>query len=669
MFQKKIKILILLLYFSVATLNAESSAIEDINEGNNYSKENNCNKAIQSFASAIRKNPNSIEAKLGYAKCSFQLGATSESKKYFLEILGRDKKHIQAVSGISEIYLLEKNYKAIEDLLAPLLSEFPNNIDLKITEAKLLQAQGKLESAIFKLKNLSEKLGSPSSLEYMLGELYFNKEDFKSSLDHFHRYSLSLPDQPLGFVSKAKVLLYENYFYPSRLKAILPEVDENLTNALNIDQRNEAARFYKIYFEIVSAHLSEPKNEVMLRKAFRNIYELAREFPENKLYHMIEANLAWDLGEDKFAGFHYRRALAIDDLDEVLRFEAEEYTLNREKEEQKLRRELGQYRKERYFAEKQSLHPKSALFHLFRARNLSSQTPAIRRELLDFYDKTGESIKFINLLIRIRDEAPNQYKLENKLEFAIKSLKDSIEYKEGYIQIESNQVLENTIRHSPEVFVYDFESKVAFPDHLRAGRLIAEGLKYQLTHIQKVRLPSSQEESKIRSKLKETNFHPFSGTIPFSIDSLPALDIERRNKPKIRYVLHGSYSYIGNDLKLSVMLYDRVLLKDILFFNTSQRGRDALPTLLARVGERVLNELPKEGKILKINREDVVISLGKDDGLTKNDTIQLVRKGDPFLTGKIVSLGKSICLMKPDGRGWEKLVATGDDLFVKKEKK
>lgn len=614
----------------------------------------------------MRKNPNSIEAKLGYARCSNILGATSESKKYYSEILNRDKKNLAAVNGLAEILLKENKTKDVQNLIEPIIADFPNHEELRITEAKLFVKLGKIDTAIYKLTQLNEKLNRPKSLEFMLGDLHFSKGEYSKSYEYFSRYTNLAPEEPKGFVAKAKLLLYENYFYPNRLFSILPEVEENLSNALNIEPKNEEARFLKVYYNLIQAYSGKGNSEEVLRTAFRTIYELAREFPENKLYHMIEATLAWDLKENRFASFHYRRALQIDDLDELLRFESEEYVLDKEKEESKLRRELGKYRRERFLAEKQSLHPKSSLFHLFRARSLSGQTPALRRDLLDYYDASGESILFINLLLRIRDEAPNQFSLENKLDFAIQKLKTSLEYKEGYIQIEPNQIIDSAERHSPEVFIFDIESILPFPDHLRAGRLLAQGLKIQFQQIQSIRIPKTEEDRAIREKLKETNFHPFSNTIPFSIDSLPALDIQRRNKSKIRYVLHGRYSYENHNLNIQISLYDRLQLKDILTLRTNQKGRDSLSTVLARIAERVKAELPKEGKVLKIQQEGLVISVGKDDGISKDSKVKFLRNGEVFLEGKIVDLGKSISFVQPNSRGWERIVATGDLILIEK---
>ncbi|MGJ4733583.1 hypothetical protein EHQ75_05440 [Leptospira levettii] len=659
---KKYSVLGILFFFTQFVF-AEPSALEDIAEAKIFQSNNNCRKAIPLYQSALQKNRNSIDAKLGIADCSFVLGSYKESKKFYLEILQRDSKFIPAVTGLSEIYLMDGEFKSVYDLIQPLLTEFPNHTGLRITEAKSLLKQGKTDSALYKIKSLSDKLGEPSDLLRMLAELYFSKKQFENALDTIDSYTKKEPNDPSGFSFKAKVLLYENYFQPRALVSVLPSVKETLENALNLDDKNEEARFYFVYHDLILANANNDKD--LKTKAFKRIYELAREFPENQLYHSIEANLAWELGETKFASYHYRRALALDDLDEILRFEAEEYVISSEKEESKLRRELGDYRRDRYYAEKHSLYHKSSLFHLFRARDLSAQTPVVRKELLDFYNLSGDSVKYINLLLRLREEDPNSFKLQNKLEFVIKNLKDSIEFKEGYIQIDPNSVSDLSVRFSPEVYVFDLESVSPFPYHLQAGRLFAEVLRYQLKNMLSVRVVEGSEFKSIRNLLKESSYHPFSQTIPFSIDNLHHLDSKRRNATKIRYVVHGKYQIENGDIKFDISIYDRDQLKDIANWKTNQRGRDSLPTIVHRIAERIKSTLPIEGKILKVKKDEVIVSLGKDDGLKLDSKPVFQRRGKTLFEGEIISLGKSISNIKPKQRGWEKELATGDDVVLK----
>ncbi|WP_244594260.1 tetratricopeptide repeat protein [Leptospira ryugenii] len=623
----------------------------------------NCNAGIIHFQKALQINMNSLEAKLGYAQCSKQLGSFSDAKKAFGDILKRDPKFFDAVIGLSEIDLEENAPDKVEKRLEPLLTEFPNHTGLRILEARLLGKNGKRELAIYKLKALSEKLSRPADVEKMLSELYIETQKWKEAEESLNHYVSKAPSDPSGFTLLAKLNLYRTYFSVPDLLAILPNAEEYLQNALNLNPKEESARLLLVHLKMIEAYQNRSKNTMVLEKAFRNIYELAREFPENQYYHSLEASLADDLDRSRFAEFHFRRTLQLDDLDEITRFEAEEYAIRQLKEESKFRRELGDYRKERFHAEKRSLYYKSAVFHLLRAKDLIPGN--VRQELLESYDTSGNLIDYINLLIKLRDEDPNHFKLQNKLEFAIQSLKSSLEYKEGLISLEPKGVILNRVSVSPEIFVFDLESRVPFPEHYPGGRLLAKALRYELKKVFDVRLPEESEFQLIRNSLQETNFHPFTKTIPFSIESLYQLDQLRRNKTKIRYVLHGNYSFHDDVIDLEISLYDRNTSKDIGKWKTSQKGRDGLSVLCARISEKVKQLLPIEGKIYRIKDSEVLVSLGKKDGIRSDAKILFQRKGKDLMEGEITELGMEISRVRPLQRGWEKELATGDFVTVR----
>ncbi|WP_246047953.1 tetratricopeptide repeat protein [Leptospira ilyithenensis] len=643
------------------------TVLEEIEVGKEKQSQNDCRKAIIHFQNALRKNNNSVEAKIGFAECSKSLGSLTDAKRAFGEVISRSPKNFPAVIGLSEINIDLEEFSEVPKRIDPLLEEFPNHSSLRILESRYLYAIGRKELAIHKLKNLSEKLGYPQDVEKMLGELYLRSSQWRESEESLKRYISQSPSDPDGFYLIAKLGLYRNYFHVPNLLSSLPDVEENINNALNLDKKHELSRLLLVKLKMIQSYSSGNLDVNILESAFKLIYELAREFPENKHYHALEATLGEELNRSKFASFHYRRALQIDDLDEIERFAAEEYVIKNEKEESKLRRELGDYRRDRYISEKYSLFFKSAKFHLLRAKDLNPQSPTIRRELLDSYNQSGESIQYINLLLRQREEDPTNFKMQNKLEFAITNLKQSLESKEGYVTIEQSGVYNSVVSASPEVFVFDLESKLAFPEHYFAGRLLSKALRYNLQNLYNVRLPSDSEFQTIRTSLKELDFHPYSKTIPFSVESLTVLDKDRRNTAKIRYVVHGNYQYVNDSIDVEIYLYDRTTSKNIGVWKTNQKGRDGLSTILNRISEKIKNSLPIEGKILKVKKDEVLVSLGKRDGLVAKTVVRFVRKGSLITEGDVTGLGQDISIIKPKNRGWEKELATGDFATVRSE--
>jgi len=653
-----------LFLFGFGSVTAQT-VLEEIEIGKEKQSQNDCKKAIVHFQNALRKNNNSVEAKIGFAECSKSLGSLTDAKRAFGEVLNRSPKNFPAVIGLSEINIDLGEFSEVPKRIDPLLEEFPNHSSLRILESRYLYAIGRKELAIHKLKTLSEKLGHPKDVEKMLGELYLKSSQWKEAEESLKLYISQSPSDPDGFYLIAKLGLYRNYFNVPNLLSSLPDVEENINNALNLDKKHELSRLLLVKLKMIQSYSAGNLDTNILESAFRIIYELAREFPENKHYHAVEATLGEELNRSKFASFHYRRSLQIDDLDEIERFAAEEYVIKNEKEESKLRRELGDYRRDRYISEKYSLFFKSAKFHLLRAKDLNPQSPTIRRELLDSYNLSGEAIQYINLLLRLREEDPTNFKMQNKLEFAIANLKQSLESKEGYVTIEPNGAHNSVVSTSPEVFVFDLESKLAFPEHYFAGRLLSKALRYNLQNLYQIRLPSDSEFQTIRTSLKELDFHPYSKTVPFSVESLTVLDKDRRNTAKIRYVVHGNYQYTNDSIEVEIYLYDRTTSKNIGIWKTNQKGRDGLSTILNRISEKIKSSLPIEGKILKVKKDEVLVSLGKRDGLGPKTTVQFLRKGSLLSEGEILELGQDISIVKPKTRGWEKELATGDFATVR----
>ncbi|MDZ4727214.1 MAG: tetratricopeptide repeat protein [Leptospira sp.] len=657
----KTKFLICLwLLFNISVF--AETAIDELNLGKEKQIQGNCGRAIINFQNALKLNPNSVEAKLGYAQCSKSLGSYNDAKRAYSEILNRYSKNFDAVIGLSEINLELNEITEVPKRIDPLLEEFPNHTGLRILEAKFLLSVQKKELAIYKLQRLSEKLNHPADVEKMLVELYLLSNKWQDADNSLSKYISLVPSDPNGFYLLAKLNLYRNYFQVPNLINSLKDAEINLQNALNLEEKHEASRLLLVQLKIIEAYKQTNIDKALLEQAFKLIYELAREFPENKYYHSLEASLGEELGRDKFSEFHYRRTLHLDDMDEISRLEAEEFAIKSLKEDSKFRRELGDYRKERFLAEKFSLYYKSARFHLLRAKDLTPMN--VRGELLNDYDLNGDAVKYINLLIKLREEDPKNFKLQNKLEFAIKSLKTSLESREGLFQIEPKGILTNSVSYTPEVYVFDLESRVPFPEHYPGGRLLARALRYELKNIFHVRLPEDKEFLKIRDQIRETNFHPYTKTIPFSVESLHNLDALRINKDKIRYVLHGNYEFQNDTIDLDISLYDRFTSKDIGHWKTNQKGRDSLSTIVARIAEKVKKILPIEGKILKVKETEVLISLGKQSGLSQKSIVRFERKGKLLMEADMLELGNEISLVKPKNRGWERELATGDFVTV-----
>jgi len=599
----------------------------------------------------MRLNPNSVEARLGYARSAQALGSWKDAKESYREVLKRSPNRVEAVVGLAEVFHESKEMDKILPLLAPALEEYPNHTGLKVMEAKTFAAMGKVDTAIAKLRKISSKLGRPPEVERMLTELYLRHEMWKEAEESLETVLSKESGDPESFFLRADWFLRSHYFQTQELRSSLPMAEENLTNALNLDPSHEASRFLLAKLKFLQGKEEE---------AFTLLYGLVKEFPDKQIYHYWEAMLGRLVQKTKFASYHYKRSVDLQDLDEITRYEAEDYAIENEKEEAKLRSYLGEYRKERYFSEKRGLYFKSSGFQLLRARDLIPFDPPLNKELEEYYQQRGDLVSLANQLIKKREEDPQDFLLQNRLEGILGSLKKSLDYREGFLELSPEAIVAKDASYEPEVFVFDFEPMQALPERPFTGKILGNAIRYHLKYLHQVRIPSSKEFLAIQDSLQETNFHPYSRSNGYSLESLPHLDKLRKNLPRIRFVMYGKYEWRENRLRLEWSLYDRDLAKVVLQGKSASEGRDQMTSQITRLTDRLSQFLPKEGKVLALKQENVVVTLGKRHGL-KPQMVLLGMRGDRvYGEMEVVETGRNISLMKPKFRNWEREISKGD---------
>ncbi|MBI5359492.1 MAG: tetratricopeptide repeat protein [Planctomycetes bacterium] len=107
----------------------ENSDIPNINyfRGLCYVKLNMPEKAEDEFNAEIKKNPNSIDARMELVKMKTAAGRVSGTKTLFEEILKIDPKHSEALQGLVSIYMQDSDYRNAEKYLTDYTRANPDN--------------------------------------------------------------------------------------------------------------------------------------------------------------------------------------------------------------------------------------------------------------------------------------------------------------------------------------------------------------------------------------------------------------------------------------------------------------------------------------------------------------------------------------------------------------
>jgi cytochrome c-type biogenesis protein CcmH/NrfG len=638
--------------------------IEEIQEGNRLYDQGNYKKALLHFLQAKQQNPNSSKALLGYGKTSLALGSIPDARVSFEKCLKLVSNDPEAIAGLGRVLVQENKFTDSRNYLEAALKKTNNNPIINLALAETFQAMGKPELAIHKLETLSRKINLDYDLQERLAYLYLTTHQ----LDKVNGISESLinknPEKYNGFFIKGKYYTILSYDSDPSSKESYSSYQKGLSayeNALTLSPENQEIIYWK-------AKLLIWKGKDERKEAISLLKQILKSNPKNyevmlSLASILSEQTALSSEDTQLAIDLWKSSLQSKDTDEIIRFGAENFTIKHLPEESPLRKSLGKYRIERHKSEMNSLYYESSLFHLLRANDLSPHSPETESLLENYYYKTNDFTAYINTLIRLVKEDPNNFKLQNRLEKSVLSSKKNLEYKEGYLFPEGPGLGFINPSTSPKVLLMDLTPKAGIQSHISSGHIIQSALKRLLSNTEGIRLVSEQEEQSIRTLLESRNkssWNPYHSSIHFEINesSLYGSDI--------RFIVFGKLNEDENSLQVELQSYDRLTGKYSDLIKIRGKGRGSLSYITSAFAAKFKKLYPIEGEILKIKNNGVIVNLGKRNGLNSKSIVEFYRGSKSLGSSKILELGDYISLVHPELKDWERVFATGEKVKVKK---
>ena len=222
--------------------------------------------------------------------------------------------------------------------------------------------------------------------------------------------------------------------------------------------------------------------------------------------------------------------------------------------------------------------------NLIRARLLNPKKESIRKKLLKIYKQNHYFISYLKELEVLRRLYPDSVEYKDLLEIALAKRRELFSYKEN-ISEEDYAFLKK------KIVVLSFKpydvgdiwgiGKDAVPDILYS--FIKEDMPYLVIR---------------EYKDRETFFS----------------DI--RERKDVGYVIWGQYRKIGDELSIRFFVEDYETKNVLLDKEYSERGKDALTRILARFLNNLHTVIKKEGAILKVVGDKVIINLGLRDAIS-----------------------------------------------------
>ncbi len=218
-----------------------SSAVQ---RGYNLLKKGWVNDAIKSFQQAVRRNPRSLDAKLGLAISYNRAGRIDEAWNTYQQVLAQDPNNqgTLKIVGIMGTYRPNWQVRGIESL-STLLNLNPNDAQARSYRALLYSYQGRLSES---LADYQIVLANNPTPEAVLGaaQAYSYIRDYRKALELFNRYRAT--GKP---VTDYAAIAYANTLRETgNLREAIPVLEAQLQRTkglrLAIETRAELAKAY-----------------------------------------------------------------------------------------------------------------------------------------------------------------------------------------------------------------------------------------------------------------------------------------------------------------------------------------------------------------------------------------------------------------------------------------
>lgn len=632
--------------------------IEEIRAGDEEFARGDYRKSLTHYISATKQNPNSTVAFIGYGNASLELRSYPDARLAFEKALSLSPNHPQAIAGIGLVTVREGNPQEAKVYLEKESKTHSRNPEILLALAETYEALGKPELALYKLDSiLKETQIHPALLERKI-HLLLEQKQYVSAQTEAQKYIQLFPNSPTGYRLLGRILSLVAYQSPNGSKTAehaFRDAMQAFETALVLREEDEKTLYHRTKLKIWKDGESRTESITDLR-------QLIERQPENWEYRFIYATLSMEkssltqaeLDQTELAFIQY---LKSHDLDEISRFRMENFAIRFLAPESRFRKKLGAYRMERYKSEKNSLQFQSSLYHLWRAEELVATAPDTVQARMDAYREGTDLFRFVNLLSAIVQEDPANYKAQNQLEYAVSISKKSLEYREGLARPTKQGLIYKDLSSTPKIAILDFQPDVPMDYRIHLPRTIRQSVEMALFNLGGVRLASPSEtielEKIIRSS-RQGSFNSYHQGYFFNASESPSYPTG------IRYIGIGKTIDSRNSLQIEFTIYDRVSGKYSEPIRLRSVGRSNLANLSMSLAHKIKNYLPKEGKILKVKKEGVLVNLGTNHQLTKKSKIRFLRNGREIMNGEILELGTSLCLVRPHSLDWERDLATED---------
>ncbi len=614
---KKLFFVFVFLCFTFSLGFANSSALDYYNVGKRFQQQENFTKAIEQYQEALLINPDYADAWIGLAECAYEMDEFARALTC-LETANKYYKYnikIQRLKGFCYIGLgdLENANLVFNDIL----KKFPNDIE-----------------AIFGLAQLQAFEGRISSAEKYYTQVLTRESSSKKALLSLALISLKLGkyEQADNFINQA--IYYHNntpevYYYASYVnvqKGDLIKAEEFIRTAVKLKPTYDKANSLLAYILYCKGNYEETVSICD--------YRISQNRNNSDAWY-LKSCAVYKLGSVEQAIKSLETVIKINPQDEIARFFLEQLVCQYLEIEDSRRENYALYHVKSAQESVEKYNSNTALFEYIRALQIHPLNIDVRLSYSDWLLNEGypeaslSELKFIN----------TQGKVSQKVS-------DKIESYES--------LLEDTLakRWDVDPFYLD-KSRVSIGFYHKKDNLT-------MLH---------GDGAKICSNLIADTFTAF-----------PYFNVESKSKAITSYsqafsdARNSNFDYFGivnfdeNDRENSISIDLYVTSTGSLAgkWHVYRSGNKKLSSAVQKIVKDIVSSFSTRGKILARQGSEILIDLGKRDGISIDSTF-IVAKKDSL---KIADLDIGLQLEKENELGSIQLTEVGEDvsqgIFVQK---
>lgn len=542
LFPNLLVILTILLLPSASHIFAKET-IEWIKQGESSLKNRNYADAYDAFREAVQKNPQSVRSHLGLSEAALRLHKEKEALRSLNKVLELEPKNKMAVKTKAVTLSKLGQYEEASAVIRPFLDEDRYDIDLFPVLVEVQLAQGNIEKATFELNSALSRMPKNREIRMLEARVAALGGNFSKAQALRNQLESETSDDPSVFLESGKfLLLWSEKLSGNRRDSKIQESAEKLERAIALYPDEEEALRLLAKTRIYAGRYADAEE-------FLN--RLLVLFPSSTEYLYLRsfARLKKD-PSSKEGRADLERLLTLDDLDPFIRERAETLCLENLPEGNNTRRTLGEYRLQRFRANRNSFLYDLAWVHLMRARELLPNRPEILVLVLEEYKRRGLFPQYFNLLLTLREKFPDNKKYGYAIENNLENFKKSLSYREGLINIGEFGIEEDYGRTPPELLIFDLETEDFLSKHPDAPVIAGKAIRTFLSKDPRIRAVDLDS----RRKKEGLDQEPYSGAIIKTEKNFS--QIKNVKGESLRFVASGKLSFKNGALRMEWNLRD-----------------------------------------------------------------------------------------------------------------